>query len=94
MNKHGIKSYVKKPVEIQAVLYDGTPESLDDLTEFGVDISRVDGDKIIIPTLEGNMRASVGDFVIKGLRGEYYPCKPDIFWQTYNLKVSKVNYEG
>lgn len=37
----------------------------------------------IIHTLEGDMLASVGDFVIIGLRGEKYPCKPDIFWKTY-----------
>lgn len=36
-----------------------------------------------IHTLEGDMLASVGDFVIIGLRGEKYPCKPDIFWKTY-----------
>lgn len=42
----------------------------------------------IIHTLEGDMTASVGDFVITGLRGEKYPCKPDIFWRTY-VEVDK-----
>lgn len=37
----------------------------------------------IIHTLEGDMLASVGDYIITGLRGEQYPCKPDIFWKTY-----------
>ena len=36
-----------------------------------------------IPTLEGTMRANVGDWIIKGVQGEFYPCKPDIFEQTY-----------
>jgi len=36
-----------------------------------------------IPTLEGVMRANLGDFIIRGVRGEFYPCKPDIFVQTY-----------
>jgi hypothetical protein len=36
-----------------------------------------------VPTLEGDMTASVGDFIIKGVKGEYYPCKPDIFEATY-----------
>lgn len=36
-----------------------------------------------IPTLEGKMRASVGDWIIKGVKGEFYPCKPDIFAETY-----------
>ena len=37
----------------------------------------------IIHTLEGDMNASPGDFIVTGLRGEKYPCKPDIFWKTY-----------
>lgn len=37
----------------------------------------------VIHTLEGDMLASVGDFIITGLRGEQYPCKPDVFWRTY-----------
>jgi hypothetical protein len=36
-----------------------------------------------IETLEGTMTASPGDFIIKGVKGEIYPCKPDIFWLTY-----------
>lgn len=38
---------------------------------------------IQIPTLEGSMRADMGDWIIKGVKGEYYPCKPDIFEATY-----------
>lgn len=38
---------------------------------------------MIIPTLEGDMKASIGDYIIKGVKGEYYPCKPDIFEMTY-----------
>jgi hypothetical protein len=38
---------------------------------------------ILIPTLEGEMTASLGDYIIKGIQGELYPCKPDIFKQTY-----------
>lgn len=44
-----------------------------------------DGEYAIIPTLEGNMRAGVGDWIIKGVNGEYYPCKADIFAKTYDL---------
>lgn len=36
-----------------------------------------------IPTLEGNMKANIGDYIIKGINGEFYPCKPDIFDKTY-----------
>ena len=37
----------------------------------------------IIHTLEGDMKANIGDYIIRGVKGEYYPCKPDIFEQTY-----------
>ena len=39
---------------------------------------------IIIETLEGNMHASFGDYIVRGVQGEFYPCKPDIFKQTYD----------
>ena len=41
--------------------------------------------EMIIHTLEGDMKASIGDWIITGLRGEKYPCKPDIFEKTYDL---------
>lgn len=40
---------------------------------------------LVIQTLEGTLRAAVGDYIITGLRGEKYPCKPDIFEKTYEL---------
>jgi len=42
-------------------------------------------DHPVIETLEGKMTASPGDWVIRGVKGEYYPCKPDIFEKTYEL---------
>ena len=48
----------------------------------GVGHTPVDG-KLYIPTLEGQITASPGDWIIKGVKGEFYPCKPDIFEQTY-----------
>jgi hypothetical protein len=45
--------------------------------------AKIDGDKLLIATLEGTMTASPGDWVIRGVHGEYYPCKPDIFEATY-----------
>ena len=47
------------------------------------DIVKRDG--LRIATLEGEMRASVGDWIIKGVQGEFYPCKPDIFAATYEV---------
>jgi hypothetical protein len=40
-------------------------------------------DELIISTLEGDLRASPGDWIIRGVKGEFYPCKPDIFAATY-----------
>ncbi len=44
---------------------------------------RVDLEALILPTLEGDMTASKGDWIIKGVKGEFYTCKPDIFAATY-----------
>lgn len=78
------KKYRKKPVVIEAIQYVGTDENKINLYHFmGVDCY-VDGDdNLIIRTLEGDMKASVGDYIIKGVDGEFYPCKPDIFEKTY-----------
>ena len=48
-------------------------------------INPAEGDHLLIETLEGKMRADVGDWIIKGVKGEFYPCKPDIFEATYEL---------
>jgi hypothetical protein len=42
---------------------------------------------MVIKTLEGEMRANIGDYIIKGVKGEIYPCKPDIFEATYQLEA-------
>lgn len=72
--------YKKKPVIIEAhlLLHGGNANRIADwcgglVHQLGVDI----------PTMEGVMLASWGDYVIKGVSGEFYPCKPDIFAQTY-----------
>lgn len=81
--------YVKKPVEIEAVQFIDTPERISEIAEFvGTDlrVNYKDKDNPYIPieTLEGTMKASVGDYIIKGVKGEFYPCKPDIFEATYD----------
>lgn len=47
-----------------------------------------------IETLEGVMHADVGDFIITGVKGEQYPCKPDIFWETYEIAESRIEGES
>lgn len=81
--------YRKKPVVIEAVKWNGY--NLDEIKRFtgnhaDVKYDEKDGNIIAdlyIHTLEGDMHASKGDYIIKGVRGEFYPCKPDIFNQTY-----------
>ena len=80
--------YRKKPVVITAVQYDGNFRCLDIFSIVEVGNIRLgkeeDGSPyLLIPTLEGDMKCSKGDYVIRGIRGEYYPCKPDIFEATY-----------
>lgn len=79
--------YRKKPVVVEAVQFTG--ENLQEIAEFvsgSVEQTRFYDIKLgalTIHTLEGDMRANPGDYIIKGIKGEYYPCKPDIFEQTY-----------
>lgn len=77
------RAYRKKPVVIEAVQWTG--ENHAEMCEF-IDpevfeiIPRVG---LVIHTLEGDHHASPGDYIIKGVNGEFYPCKPDIFTKTY-----------
>lgn len=93
----------KKPVVIDAVLWTGNntnevipffgdisklPQAPDDPhINPGIGHTPSDG-KLYIPTLEGTMTASAGDWIIKGVKGEFYPCKPDIFEATYEALPS------
>jgi hypothetical protein len=76
----------KKPVEIEAIEWDGDQgETLKAISLMGNGQHwRIEGDDLIIITLEGEMRASPGDYVIRGVQGGLYPCKPDIFATTYD----------
>jgi len=112
MNK--VKIYVKNPVAIEAMLFDGTTADMHAVylwiesntfgsydtnarnengerlpcPESGVSLDAYHGG-MIIATLEGEMRVNVGDYVIRGVEGEFYPCKPGIFAQTYTEKIQE-----
>lgn len=74
----------KKPVVIEAVLWDGdNVKAVMDFMEWR-NASHDDVEGLNIRTLEGMHHASVGDWIIKGVKGEFYPCKPDIFAATYD----------
>lgn len=83
--------YRKKPVVIDAVKFLDDVDVMNRLQdELGLDPVRVDYKDskhpvLKIETLEGMMKANVGDYIIKGVNGEFYPCKPDIFEKTYEL---------
>lgn len=80
-----IKQYRKKPVVIEAALFSG--DNINELWDWaGADSIYGPTEKsssCFIETLEGKMEAKVGDYIIKGVSGEFYPCKPDIFAKTY-----------
>ena len=83
-----MQKFVKKPVVIEAIQYDGA--NITEIENFvGVKLPTVwlsvDDTQVVIPTLEGDMKASKGDYIIKGIKGEFYTCKPDIFKSTYNV---------
>lgn len=75
--------YRKKPVEIEATQF--TRDNGFDFIDPDITLRRVNNDEwyLEIDTLEGTMTATEGDWVITGISGERYPCKPDIFDATY-----------
>ncbi|HEV2294078.1 MAG TPA: hypothetical protein VGR35_09480 [Tepidisphaeraceae bacterium] len=82
----------KKPVVIEAEQFDGTPSGAVAVFEkfdipgakFVPDAASLEHGTLLIPTLEGDHTASAGDWIIKGIKGEFYPCKPDIFAGSYD----------
>jgi homogentisate 1,2-dioxygenase len=84
-----MQKYVKKPIAITALQFDGSNYS--EISNF-LDCNHVlvprEGN-VIIKTLEGDMTAIPGDYIIRGVKGEFYPCKEDIFLETYDKLEDK-----
>lgn len=79
-----MRKFRKKPVVIEATQYDGSFKSFLEIKEFCNEyIFGEPGIAIVIRTLEGDMTANIGDWIIKGISGEFYPCKHEIFLATY-----------
>lgn len=86
-----VKKYVKRPITVEAIIWDGNNESevmsfvgahcfvINKTTMFGTEKN------LVINTLEGEHIASVGDYIVKGIKGEFYPVKPDIMEKTYDV---------
>lgn len=103
-------SYRKKPVVIEAMQWDGAAEGATPIIDwilaaggtarFSCCQPHSGNSKpekphtIAIPTLEGVMNASLNDYVIKGVQGEFYPCKPEIFEATYELATTAPTHGG
>lgn len=81
--------YRKKPVVIEAIQWNG--KNFDEIEKFAPkktnwELNTLKNINILeISTPEGILEASIGDYIIKGVKGEFYPCKPDIFEMTYEL---------
>lgn len=100
-----VQKFIKKPLYVQAIQLSDSADVLDEIykflgifgrgnfTETGNGIDPVDG-KFKISTLEGVMIANIGDWIIKGVKGEFYPCKDDVFKMTYDVCVLKEGENG
>lgn len=89
-------TYRKKPVEVYAIRF--TRNNVDDIRRFtrlnAHDFNCGEKYTCIIDTLEGQHIATEGDYIIRGIKGEYYPCKPDIFEKTYDKVVDEYASAG
>ncbi|OEC02128.1 hypothetical protein GY31_09275 [Lysinibacillus sphaericus] len=73
--------YRKKPVIVEAIQWKG--DNWNEIDEWGCACAQTQDDEIWIPTSEGIIKASVGDYVIKGVQGEFYSCKQSVFVANY-----------
>ncbi len=85
----------KKPIVVEAVQWDGT--NFDEVKELDKSSHNKEYRKIFhmknnlkIRTIEGDMMAVLGDWIIRGVKGELYPCKPDVFDKTYDIVKEKL----
>jgi hypothetical protein len=86
-----VPQFRSKIVQIEAIEFKGTPESAVEVFElfdipgakFLPNLYDLTVGAIRIPTLEGDMRADAGDWIIRGTEGEFYPCKPSVFKRKY-----------
>lgn len=99
-----IEKYIKKPVEVDVVQWTGANfEEVEKFCKVGTyqnstskaELRKVSDDvddALYITTLEGDMYARYGDYIVKGVAGEVYPCKPDLFARTYEKLIKENTY--
>ncbi len=80
----------KKPVEVEAIRWDGNLSTLIDISAIAGKrtVTRTEEGTLTILTIEGVMTGNIGDWIIQGVKGEIYPCKPDIFDATYEAATN------
>lgn len=93
----------KLPVAVEAMLWPGGAEAATPVIDWVLshdgttcydDASSPEGEHLAIRTLEGTMRATPGDWIIRGVKGEFYPCKPDVFAETYEVIEPPSRFEA
>jgi len=79
-----VEKYRKKPVVVEAIQWNIDEKTMEEVSKF-MNKTRIELSfgKLWIDTLEGKMFADIGDWIIKGIKNEVYPCKPDVFEKTY-----------
>jgi hypothetical protein len=83
--RNDMKKYRKKPIIIEAVQFDPQKTWPECIKKWGPDFQPRDCSWGYVDTLEGEMHVLADDWIIKGVNGEFYPCKPDIFKKSYDL---------
>jgi hypothetical protein len=76
-----VPRFRKKPVVVEAVIWTG--HNFAEVMLFCPKAAMVSDQQIYVPTIDNHGYAAIGDYIIKGVQGEFYPCKPDIFHATY-----------
>jgi len=79
-----VEKYRKKPVVVEAIQWNIDEKTMEEVSKF-MNKTRIELSfgKLWIDTLEGKMFADIGDWIIKGIKNEVYPCKPDVFEKAY-----------
>lgn len=94
-------NYESKPKVVKAMEWDGSVESTKEIIRYceGKVTHKAERhigglNKLYIATLEGEMEASLGDYIIQGVKGEFYPCKPDVFHKSYSNTTTQGTLPG
>ena len=80
-----IEEFIGKPVRVKAIQWNGN--NLEEVKRFSNGLAHMSARRLVIETLEGTMQVLVGDWIVCGTRGEFYPVKPDVMEAKYNKMI-------